>query len=86
LTNVRKHAPGAHTRVLFSYGPRTLDLEVVNEASVTLDNGDGIGPGGHGLVGMRERVRLFDGSFDAEPSADGGFRVHAVLPLSEEPA
>jgi signal transduction histidine kinase len=86
LTNVRKHAPGASTRVLFRYGPQTLELEVVNEAAATLVNGDGGGPGGHGLVGMRERVRLFNGSFDAEPSADGGFRVHAVLPLTEEPA
>jgi signal transduction histidine kinase len=35
---------------------------------------------------MRERVRLFDGSFDAQPSANGGFRVHATLPLNDEPA
>jgi signal transduction histidine kinase len=85
LTNVRKHAPGAPTRVQFRYGPRTLELEVVNEAGVTTANANG-GQGGHGVVGMRERVRLFDGSFDAQPSANGGFRVHATLPLNDEPA
>ena len=31
-------------------------------------------------------TRLFDGSFDAQPIANGGFRVHATLPLTEEPA
>jgi signal transduction histidine kinase len=87
LTNVRKHAPGAPARVLLRYRPRTLELEVVNEAAVTRRaNADGSGSGGHGLVGMRERVRLFDGRFDAQSSANGGFRVHAVLPLTEEPA
>jgi signal transduction histidine kinase len=85
LTNVRKHAPGAPTRVQFRYGPRTLELEVVNEAGVTTANTNG-GQGGHGVVGMRERVRLFDGTFDAQPSANGGFRVHATLPLNDEPA
>jgi signal transduction histidine kinase len=86
LTNVRKHAPGAPTRVLLSYRPETLELEIANEPAIAGANADGSGAGGHGLVGMRERVRLFDGSFDAQPSADGGFRVRAVLPLTEEPA
>jgi len=86
LTNVRKHAPGAPTRVLLRYRPKTLELEVINEAAVAPATANGSGPGGHGLVGMRERVRLFDGNFDAQPSADGGFRVQAVLPLTEEPA
>jgi signal transduction histidine kinase len=84
LTNVRKHAPGAPTRVLFRYGPKTLELEVVNEATISAAHADGGGRGGHGLVGMRERVRLFDGSFDAQPAPHGGFRVHASLPLTEE--
>jgi signal transduction histidine kinase len=86
LTNVRKHAPGAPARVLLRYRPKTLELDVVNEATITPADADGGGRGGHGLVGMRERVRLFDGSFDAQPIANGGFRVHATLPLTEEPA
>jgi signal transduction histidine kinase len=86
LTNVRKHAPGAPTVVLLRYLPKTLELEVQNQAAISHADANGGGPGGHGLVGMRERVRLFDGRFDAQPSADGGFRVHALLPLTEEPA
>ena len=85
LTNVRKHAPGARTLVQFRYRPRALELEVVNEAGVTPATANGA-PAGHGLVGMRERVRLFDGSFDAQPIANGGFRIRATLPLAEEPA
>jgi signal transduction histidine kinase len=37
--------------------------------------------GGHGLVGMRERTAVLGGTFDAGPRADGGWRVHAVLPM-----
>ena len=85
LTNVRKHAPGAATQVHMRYGPKTLELDVVNEPALRPANSNG-DRAGHGLIGMRERVRLFDGSFDAQPIASGGFRVHATLPLTEEPA
>jgi signal transduction histidine kinase len=37
--------------------------------------------GGHGLVGMRERVALYGGVWSAGTDPSGGFRVHAVLPL-----
>jgi signal transduction histidine kinase len=39
--------------------------------------------GGHGLVGMRERVDLHHGTLAAGPLGDGGFEVHAVLPVPE---
>lgn len=86
LTNVRKHAPGAPTRVLLRYGAKTLELEVANAPAALAASGNGVGRGGHGLIGMRERVHLFGGSIDAQPAGEGGFRVHAVLPLTEEPA
>ncbi|MFD9690021.1 sensor histidine kinase [Kitasatospora sp. NPDC059088] len=83
LANVVRHAPGARTWVSLSADGPELRLTVVNappsqhteslEASV-----EGTG---HGLVGMRERVRLVDGRLDTGPLPDGGFKVAAVLPL-----
>jgi signal transduction histidine kinase len=86
LTNVRKHAPGAPARLVLRYGAKSLQLEVANAPGVLAASGNGTGRGGHGLIGMRERVHLFGGSIDAQPTGEGGFRVHAVLPLTEEPA
>jgi signal transduction histidine kinase len=86
LTNVRKHAPGAPTRVLLRYDPKSLEVEVANAPGSLTARGNGASRRGHGLIGMRERVHLFGGSFDAQPTGEGGFRVHAVLPLAEEPA
>lgn len=85
LTNVRKHAPGSTARVAVSYQPRELGIEVSNDAPATIPDAYAKG-GGHGLVGMRERVRIFGGSFDAGAQSDGGFRVQATLPLDQEPA
>jgi signal transduction histidine kinase len=80
LTNVLKHAPGA---------PVTVRLERRSDGlEVVVENGPGPRPpvavpgGGHGLVGMRERVRVYGGRLDAAPRSDGGFRVAAVLPLA----
>ena len=86
LTNVRRHAAGAPTRVLVRYGAEALELEVANAPSPGAEsNGTGASSsgGGHGLIGMRERVHLFDGSFRTEASDDGGFRVQASLPLTD---
>ena len=51
-----------------------------------MDDGDGAAPAGgpgHGLAGMRERVRLFGGSLEAGPLPAGGFSVRAVLPTEQ---
>ncbi|CAM5502966.1 histidine kinase OS=Streptomyces alboniger OX=132473 GN=CP975_10670 PE=4 SV=1 [Streptomyces alboniger] len=81
LSNVMRHAPGARTRITVSMDDRYLLVLVVNgpsdEPPATLE-GSGTG---HGLVGMRERVRLVGGTVDAGPLPDGGFRVAARLPL-----
>jgi signal transduction histidine kinase len=81
LTNVVKHAGRAHTTVLLGYRADALELTVT-------DTGDGAAvpvhtPGGHGLVGMRERAALFGGTLTAGPRGDHGFEVHAVLPYGE---
>lgn len=88
LTNVRKHA-GAGARAEVSV------VRVGATAEVTvLDNGrggaarrpgsgadDDLDSGGHGLVGMRERVTALGGALTAGPRYGGGFRVHAILPV-----
>lgn len=85
LANVVRHAPGAPTRVSVSESGARLTVLVVNgpppqPPAVPLETGGT----GHGLVGMRERVKLVGGTLDAGPLADGGFRIAAQLPLTEK--
>jgi len=83
LTNVRKHAPGSQARVLLRYEPDRIRIEVTNEAQAPGTVRDPSPTGlGHGLIGMRERVQLYDGRMQAGPVTGGGFRVEAVLPLA----
>lgn len=80
LTNVLKHAPTARAEVTITYRDRSLDLAVVD------DGGGGPNPaapsGGHGLIGMRERVLVYGGTLRAAARPEGGFSVAVVLPLA----
>ena len=78
LTNAHKHAGPAHAHVLLHYGREAVELEVTNDGRIS-PNGDDIV--GLGLVGMRERVALYDGTFEAGPRAEGGYAVRARLPV-----
>jgi signal transduction histidine kinase len=86
LTNVRKHTGTSCAEVLVRYGADALEIQVDNDgpersrASIE----DMRSGGGHGLAGMRERVRLFGGEFSAGPQRAGGFRVHVSLPLTSK--
>jgi signal transduction histidine kinase len=88
LSNAMRHAPESHVQLHLAYRPDALALEICNDAAlkavpVLAGSGDrAAGGGGHGLVGMRERTTMLGGSLDAGPTADGGFRVAAVLPVS----
>ncbi|WP_432125877.1 sensor histidine kinase [Streptomyces sp. bgisy082] len=86
LANVVRHAPGAATRVSVRSDGGWLTVLVVN--GPPLEGGSSVerdaSGTGHGLVGMRERVRLTGGSLDTGPLPDGGFRVAARLPLRTE--
>jgi signal transduction histidine kinase len=77
LTNTVKHAgPEASADVRLSYSGSAMEVEVA-------DDGCGlVRPSlhGHGLIGMRERVAMFGGTFTAGPRPSGGFRVLARLP------
>jgi signal transduction histidine kinase len=80
LTNVLKHAGRARASVIVGYEDEALRLEIV-------DDGRGVNGrtqrGGHGLIGMRERVGVYGGSFDAGPRTGGGFRVAVRLPYGD---
>jgi signal transduction histidine kinase len=80
LTNVRKHAAGATAHVTLTYRAREVAVEVRNTPGTPDPHADGAG---HGLIGMRERVRIFGGELETGRTPDGGFRVYAVLPLEE---
>ncbi|MFE3602021.1 sensor histidine kinase [Streptomyces sp. NPDC059142] len=87
LTNVHKHAPGATTRIRLVFGPRAVRVGVVNgppeRPAAPADDGEPLLPsGGHGLIGLTERVRLAGGTIESGPTGDGGFRVDAALPVS----
>lgn len=79
LTNALKHARGSHAKVTVRYQPGDVLVEVVDEGAVAGVNGLGES-GGHGLVGMRERVALYGGELEAG-KADEGFVVRARLPV-----
>jgi signal transduction histidine kinase len=82
LTNVLKHGGGAPTEVLVHYRADAVEIRIADRGDGALDVR--LGGGGHGLVGMRERVRVYGGDVHADRRRGGGFEVRATLPL--EPA
>lgn len=82
LTNVRKHAPGATAFVHISASNDTLSVEVRNDRPNARRNPALPPGGGYGLAGLAERAKLLGGTFDAECTDDGGFRIRARYPLT----
>jgi signal transduction histidine kinase len=76
LTNALKHAGHATATVTVRYGADDVTIEVADDGAGRSKKG-----GGHGLIGMRERIGVFGGSFAAGPRESGGFAVSARLPL-----
>jgi len=81
LTNSLKHAGASRARVAIRYLPDSLDLEVTDDGRGVSERGPSGDKEGRGLVGMRERVALFGGELSVGPLPEGGYRVHARLPL-----
>lgn len=84
LTNVLKHA-GSVSRVdvVLRYRDDTVELAVRDDGrGVATPNDDQ----GHGVVGMRERVELHDGTLVTGAGTDGGFSVEAIIPTNEQVA
>jgi signal transduction histidine kinase len=78
LTNSLRHAAGGRTSVIVRYGRDALEITIEDEAVTGADDIEAEHEG-RGLVGMRERVALFQGTFEAGP-IPAGFRVQALLP------
>jgi len=81
LTNSLKHAGPSHATVCITYSSSKIELRVTDDghgAAQRLSNGS---DGGHGLVGMRERVAMFGGELKTGPLPGGGYEVRATLPL-----
>ena len=75
LTNALKHAGSARVEVRVAIDETAVTVDVVDDGR----GGPAETTGGHGLVGMRERVAMFDGELVAGPRPCGGFAVHARL-------
>jgi signal transduction histidine kinase len=79
LTNALKHAPRSLVTVELAHWADRIELCIS-------DNGTSAGTdrdGGRGLLGIRERVSLYGGTLEAGPLPDGGFRLHALLPVKQ---
>ncbi|MEV0899337.1 sensor histidine kinase [Actinoplanes sp. NPDC049802] len=81
LTNVLRHA-GANPRATLRLGctAGALTIEMVDDGGAGPAR-EPVHPGGHGLIGMRERAAVHGGRFTAGPVPGGGWRVAATLPL-----
>ena len=88
LTNVLKHASPARTAIQVEYRTQELRIKVSDDGPAAGPAGthrQPPGPGGRGLIGLRERVAVYRGELDAGPRPGGGWQVKARIPL-EPPA
>jgi signal transduction histidine kinase len=83
LTNTLRHARATAAEVTFRYHNDALEIEVVDDGHAPPARAGA--ETGFGLIGMRERAALLGGSLEAGPTAHGGYRVHALLPLDSPP-
>ncbi len=82
LTNVLKHADATCVRVGVTFQRNHLDLEVSDDGTPGGRGGLATAGGGHGLIGMRERVSIFGGIISTGAADGGGWTVHARLPVA----
>jgi len=89
LTNAVRHGRQGKTVVRVDYGATDVGIEVSNpdgpaDAPATFIGSEALvpAPGGHGLIGMRERVRIYGGSMEAGPDDGGRFIVRVRLPTA----
>jgi signal transduction histidine kinase len=80
LTNALRHAHASQADVLVRYGPGDVQIEVRDNGSGA-QSGDGLG---HGLIGVRERVKIYGGEMSAGAASGGGFLLSTRLPLTRD--
>src|SRR5918997_650256 len=78
LTNIARHAGAANASVRVDYGPNALIIQIDDDGRTTSQPAS---VPGVGLLGMRERVTALGGRLRAAPRREGGFTVHAELPV-----
>ena len=78
LTNVLKHAGATRVELCVRADGNAVEVAIEDDGHGPAGNGSVVG--GHGLIGMRERVNLFGGRFEAGRRPGGGFRIFARLP------
>jgi len=81
LTNVVKHAGTSRARATLDFRDDAIVIDVSDDGVSAL--AETLAGTGHGILGMRERVDLYGGTFAAGPGPKGGFRVRAELPIGE---
>jgi signal transduction histidine kinase len=84
LTNALRHAHASRAEVLIRYAADALRIEVSDDGEGAAATGGG--GAGHGLVGVRERVKLYGGEMTTSAANGGGFRLRTSLPLGEHRA
>lgn len=81
LTNTLKHAAASHAEVTVTYHTDEVELKVLDDGGgAATTNGRG-----HGLVGIRERVKIFGGEMSTGAAPAGGFMLKARLPIDQQP-
>lgn len=82
LTNVRKHGGSTATATVhLDYGPTNLGITIIDDGAGSV-SALAFSGGGNGLIGMHERVEIYNGDFAAGPEIGGGYAVRVRLPLT----
>ncbi len=81
LTNAHRHGSSPRACLRVNYHPDRVSVEVLNDIAPGRQT---TGRGGHGIIGMRERVAAAGGTIDAGPTDNGHFRVYVTLPVTGE--
>lgn len=80
LTNTLKHAGPAHAWVRLRHEADALEIMVEDDGRGAANGA----AGGHGLIGIRERVAIYGGTFESGPRPGGGYRLSARLPVAAD--